>query len=287
MLTFFLSRPSPEGLLSAEEADLVSILSPAYMVKHQQYLNRQIFLQVATQLGPAILGIPNNLLSVLQELRGASGDVAGMNNCMRLLPPRSTPVNHDTPTPDLANTPIVMQFLQAPHILAAILSELQTSRHHIAQMHARMRWLPMRGSQPVMSLLEVSPTLFAVPENIASIVTELQAMRVDLGGMHSRLQILPGGPKEKSRKRSRSEPGATSAGQGIARVFSGKRHATSDDRSPTPLPKLGLLARSQSSRDESGTPESPLKLRFLRRARSSPDISGTGDSPSSSPGLGS
>jgi hypothetical protein len=238
-----------------------------------------MIMQGATHFGHAILGIPRNLLSVLQELRGASGDLAGMNNCMRLLPPRSRPVDHDMAPPNLANTPIVMQFLQAPQLLAAILSELHTSRQLIAQVHARMRWLPARGSQPLIPTLEVSPTICAVPENIASIVTELQAMRVDLSGIHSRLQILPGAPKEKTRKRSRSDPPASSAGQGIARIFSGRRHSTSDSSSQSPLPRLPLLARSQSSRDESGTPESPFKLRFLRRARSSPDISGTGDRP--------
>jgi hypothetical protein len=252
-------------------------------------------LQGAIRFGIAIPGIPGTLASVLQELRGAGRDIAGMSNCIKLLPRRTQPVNHNTTAPpDLANSSLFTQFMQAPQLLAAILSELHTSRQHIAQMHARLRWVPTRGRQPETPTLQVSPTICAIPQNLANIVTELQAMRVDLAGMHSRLQILPGARKEKITNRSRSEPGDFSAEPRTSRLFSKKMRApsesslseplvrpvaSSDSRPPRPL---GLLPRSQSCSEESGSSGSPWNLRFLRRAQSSADVSRITDSPSSS-----
>jgi hypothetical protein len=215
-------------------------------------------MQVTIRCGIAIIGIPYDIVAILQELKGASADIAGMYNCVKVLPARSRPMmSLHTPSLDPDTTPILMQFLHTPQLLAAILSELHTSREHIAKMHARMRWLPKkRGSGPKTPSLQVSPTVCAIPENLAKIVTEIRAMRVDLAGMHARLQILPGPHKQDMRERSCSDPGTSAERRQTMRDLNSGR-ATPSHIFPSSPSNPGFLARTQTIPGGSRTTGSP------------------------------
>eukprot|EP00884_Botryococcus_braunii_P007312 jgi/Botrbrau1/16582/Bobra.0068s0013.1 len=146
--------------------------------------------ELANALHEIMTVMPEHLTSILLDLRVVRAGTESISRGLSIVPTLSNKQSRSSSNGNAdpgAQYPI-MQMAAAPQMLAEILSELTATRRHMANVDARLWFLPRRGKCSPRPPEKVPlATVGAIPQNLADIAAEVRLMRGDLLTMNRRL----------------------------------------------------------------------------------------------------